>query len=1059
MSPYADALYVSAQELWGTGQNIGSNVAWDEDDGFDDTSNALLVGSANGGTSLTNLNTRISNALDGNTATTGTCYKVSGTAAYALHFSGTLDCRADGKAVATATPADGILGENGGALPVQVRAATARSAQQHVDFERGASQTLIITGYSGAGAGRKATEMLAVNIAVENHDESPVSTQNSTTNRAPVYYMSKDDSMSVLISGNFRDPEGVPVYFDASATSTDVWVCDTTDAGQVASIDGAPANSVIATTPSSEVTSSGTAATSCSVSNTSTAAQRTAVTGGTSDPGFKGSAGNRVVTTRKVGPILHITADSVVTDDAVDGADPVDRPKGTYTAVVYYRVWTGAGTPASPRRASRDWAMATVHVKIGANNVPQFAGRATGYEAEMNEGSVSNSGPMAAWVAGDLDENGVNNDMLEYTLEGYRWFGAPLNRMAALCGSGVCWVHKADGDATATPPTVDTITLWAAGIDYEKVKSFTVNLQVTDKWSDPVSVPITVTVKDVNELNFAKTADDKDKKIEDQRLIQGGKRTFDLDDYFVDPEGDDITFSAHTNVYTNVASVGEGNVLTITGANTSKENPMSFVTFTVVATDGKLTKTDEFVVTTRFTNTLPEINLVKSGTVAIGSMINENDSAGKVLTPLIDFTDDDPAPTPVFNGAPHFSAVVEPYMAKGAICTKGSAGCAKQSGKVAIVVGKDGLNYESAASHKLSLALQDAWDNTKMSKPLEIQVQVIDDNDAPTVKKDMDGKAVEIADQSIVVNGSASLYTGSYFEDEDGDRLLVNATSSDMKKVTVSVSGLDGVKFMGVAVTEKDDMGKDKPVVVTLTATDPDGASASLMFNVTVGANNPPVADADAFMMALPENNTINVGAVAKVDLDGLFSEPDTGDDIMSVTGMTSDEDILLVIPTDDGDTLTLVGVASGMATLTITAMDGGGNSTDHMAEITVNEAPAEAKPIDPVEMDRTMPHVVDVSGVFTDGDDGADMLTITAEAIEGMDRVELEVMDGQLTITGILGVMPGMATIRLTATDPHGASASVMGSVTVGDGELKAVAAKSLAGFGRALRIATSIF
>ena len=48
------------------------------------------------------------------------------------------------------------------------------------------------------------------------------------------------------------------------------------------------------------------------------------------------------------------------------------------------------------------------------------------------------------------------------------------------------------------------------------------------------------------------------------------KRTFDLDDYFVDPEGDPITYTAHTNIYTNVVAIGEGNVLTVTGANADR---------------------------------------------------------------------------------------------------------------------------------------------------------------------------------------------------------------------------------------------------------------------------------------------------------------------------------------------------------------------------------------------------------------------------------------------------------------------------------------------------------
>ena len=65
---------------------------------------------------------------------------------------------------------------------------------------------------------------------------------------------------------------------------------------------------------------------------------------------------------------------------------------------------------------SSNWSKATVHVKIGANNLPQFAGGATGYNAEMDEGTSTVE--MPAWVAGDLDENGVNNDMLSYKLVG-----------------------------------------------------------------------------------------------------------------------------------------------------------------------------------------------------------------------------------------------------------------------------------------------------------------------------------------------------------------------------------------------------------------------------------------------------------------------------------------------------------------------------------------------------------------------------------------------------------------------------------------------------------------
>ena len=1028
---------------------VSTDVTYNESHGFDATTGALQTGTANGGTganSIATINDRITAAMTPERFDATACYVISGTAEYAIEFTrqtfvtpGT-DCRIDGKApsLATRTFGQGVIAANEGELSVGIKEAITGRTQQHLDFERGEKQTLVITAYKAG----KATGTLTVNIKIVNFDESPMNTI-SATNRAPVFHLTKGKSASVLISRYFSDPEGQQVYFNIESNSTDVLVCDATDGtGQTnfMAVGATPPAGAIATVPLSEVSITPTnTAFTCSPSNTASAAQVTA--NAFVNPGIPGTSGNRVVTTRKVGPVLHISADSVVTDtsgtlETPTNTDLVDRPKGTYTAVVFYRVWTGAGTATSPRRASMNWAHAVVHVKVGANNLPQFAGGATGYKAEIEEGYQKASDWMAAWVAGDLDQGTTSpdKDVLMYSLEGQRWVNLPGIGFKQVVGraGGAVYVESRAASGTGDTAVAAGIRLVHAGVDFETATTYTVNLQVTDTWSDPVSVPVTVTVKDVNELGFRKDAANKDKMIDDQNIVNGLKRTFNLDEYFVDPDADDeITYSAHTNIYTDVAAVGADNVLTITGGHAEKNKP-STVTVTVVATDGELTRTMEFDVTSRDKNSAPKITLVESGTVAIGASVFEADSAGTVLA-TVDYTDDDAAdedaePTAMLTGGSGLiHAVVNPYMKAGAICAKGSSGCAKQTNKVAIVVGKDDLNHEMASRHILKLTLQDSWEPDKMSKALEIQVSVNDSNDAPMVKKDMDGKAVEIANQSIVVNGSGSLYTGDYFEDEDGDRLLVDAVSSDEMKVTVSVSGLDGVKFMGVAVTEE-----DKPVTVTLTASDPKGASATLMFKVTVGANNPPVADADAFMMALPENNTINVGAVAKVDLDGLFSEPDTGDDIMSITGMTSDEDILLVIPTDDGDTLTLVGVASGMATLTITAMDGGGNSTDHMAEITVNEAPAEAKPIDPVEMDRTMPHVVDVSGVFTDGDDGADMLTITAEAIEGMDRVELEVMDGQLTITGILGVMPGMATIRLTATDPHGATATSTFEVNV---------------------------
>ncbi|MCE2407743.1 MAG: cadherin repeat domain-containing protein, partial [Pseudomonadales bacterium] len=319
-----------------------------------------------------------------------------------------------------------------------------------------------------------------VNITVTPFDEQPLSTQNTTTNRAPVWYLSKNDSRSILISSVFMDPEGAPVYFNSAAASTDVYVCDSNEAGDRAPAistigDNAYASALDSVATPTVAAATGTARTACTVSNE---ADRN---------GIPGSAGNRVVTTRKVGPILHITG---VLDDP--NTDLVDRPKGTYTAHVLFRVWSG---PADGPLVSRDWSEATVHVKVGANNLPQFAGGATGYTAEMPE---SNEGTgtafTTAWLAGDLDEGGVNNDTLTYSLEGQ----FQIERR------GYMAVSRAGGLVGVNDPSAAGLSLWGNGIDYETAQSFTVNLQVTDHWSDPISVPITVTVNNVNELEFAK---------------------------------------------------------------------------------------------------------------------------------------------------------------------------------------------------------------------------------------------------------------------------------------------------------------------------------------------------------------------------------------------------------------------------------------------------------------------------------------------------------------------------------------------------------------------------
>ncbi|MCY3857574.1 MAG: hypothetical protein OXG25_01555 [Gammaproteobacteria bacterium] len=805
--------------------------------------------------------------------------------------------------------------------------------------------------------------------------------------------------MTLLVSDLFRDPDGAPVQFDLSDVSTDVWVCDTANAGDF-TLEEAPDIPTRALGPGSAVSfTGGDAAADCSVSNR---ANPTATPAPDPNPGERGSGGNRVVTTKTTGPLLEITANSLADDTDGDGT-VTDRGSGTYAARVFVRAWSG---PSDPPLSSTGFAIVNVLVKVGANNPPQFAGGATGFSVILKEGN-DETDPMPAWVAGDLDAEGTTHDSLVYSLD-------PTGKKSVSVAGGSIALKELTGDNPATSATETdfllSLALMGRGLNYESGQtSFEIGLYVTDMWSDPVRVPIHVELLDVNELVIKKP-------IDDQRLINGLSTEIDLTEFYSDPEGDEITYEAYTNQYTDVVEVDNADdTLTIHGRYATKgAGGESSVRVTLFATDSKGLEAVplEFDVTTRYENQKPTIDLLEDGTLAIGADIFEADSAGKLLLPLIEYMDDDPAPTAVFNGEPTFKAIVDPYVNNGEICSKGSKGCEQQTGSVAILVGNKDLNFEARPLYKLSLALRDAWQPELVSDSIEFQVSVNDSNDAPTV-----ASGARIENQTIVVHGSDTYVAGDHFTDEDGDRLRVNATSSNKQVVEVEVAELDHVTFSGL---------KEGEARITLTAIDPDGESVDLSFVVKVGPNNPPIVNEEAVAMQLPENNVLGVAEIVALEMDSMFSEPDSGDEITSVKSVSSNERVLLAIPTDDGNTTTLVGRSSGTATLTISAMDKGGNVTSIENEIIVNAAPHETAPLDPITLDRTTPQVVDVSGVFADADHTVDQLVIIAEEIgEGMGRVTLNVSGTQLTVSGVMGATPGDVEIQLTATDPHGASAT----------------------------------
>ena len=102
---------------------------------------------------------------------------------------------------------------------------------------------------------------------------------------------------------------------------------------------------------------------------------------------------------------------------------------------------------------------------------------------------------------------------------------------------------------------------------------------------------------------------------------------------------------------------------------------------------------------------------------------------------------------------------------------------------------------------------------------------------------------------------------------------------------------------------------------LTLTATDPDGLSATLSFKATVLAP-PEVVD------RIPDLSLAVSGSVW-IDLSGKFRDPDDGS--LSYAAETSDSAV--AIASTEGSVMIISGRAPGLATLTLTATDPDGLS------------------------------------------------------------------------------------------------------------------------------------
>ena len=166
-----------------------------------------------------------------------------------------------------------------------------------------------------------------------------------------------------------------------------------------------------------------------------------------------------------------------------------------------------------------------------------------------------------------------------------------------------------------------------------------------------------------------------------------------------------------------------------------------------------------------------------------------------------------------------------------------------------------------------------------------------------------------------------------------------------------------------------------------------------------------------------------HIGQSAPVVAPAYFGDPDG--DALSFTAEASDTGVVTAIVS--GDTVLVVAVTKGSATVTVTASDPGGLAASQSFAATVaNRAPAAVDSIPAVEKYVGETDAVGVSAYFSDPDGDA-----LSYAVESSDTGVVTAAISGDTV-GVVAVAQGNAIVTVTASDPEGLFAEQSFPVTV---------------------------
>ena len=282
-------------------------------------------------------------------------------------------------------------------------------------------------------------------------------------------------------------------------------------------------------------------------------------------------------------------------------------------------------------------------------------------------------------------------------------------------------------------------------------------------------------------------------------------------------------------------------------------------------------------------------------------------------------------------------------------------------------------------------------------------------NFAVTVLNRAPAATTPIPAQTLPRGPARTVDLAAHFGDPDGDPLSYSASSSDPWVARVRVDGSDLILTAWSVGT----------VEITVTATDPEGLSASQTFTVTVD-NRAPVP------VGIFPDLELGRGDRLTLPIDRYFRDPNR--DELTYTADTSDPGVATAATRRN--LVTLTGVADGRATLTLTATDPEGLAATQTSRITIagqgGNTPDPVGSIPAQTIAEGSERTLVVSGYFQDPN--GDPLSYDANT-EDPAIATASVSGSRVTLAA---VSSGRTTLTVTATDPDNHTATQSTSVTV---------------------------